>query len=80
LFFEESAMLALLFLGLDLRGCPHAFQLRVGDDDGVGFLALLGLLSDVAQLVLVNDGSCYNIAGFATCWLLVLVAYRVIVR
>jgi hypothetical protein len=59
-------MLALLFLGLDFRSCPHAFQLRVGDDDGVGFLTLLSLLSDVAQLILVNDGGCYNITGFAT--------------
>ncbi len=52
LLLEETALLDLCLLGGDLGGGFHALELVVLDDDGFGFLALLGLLADVAQLLL----------------------------
>jgi hypothetical protein len=52
LLLEHASVLYLLVLGLDLGRRLHAFDLVSLDDDRLRLLAGLGLLADLAQLVL----------------------------
>ena len=63
LLFEESSLLNLLLLRLNLGGGLHALELILIDDYGLALLALLGLLSDFPQLIL-GQGHSTSACGF----------------
>lgn len=63
LFFEESSLLNLLLFRLNLGGGLHAIELILIDDYGLAFLAFLGLLSDISQLLL-GQGHSTSACGF----------------
>lgn len=53
----------LLLLCLNLGSSLHALELTLINDDGLTLLALLGLLSDVSQLIL-SESDCSSRCGF----------------
>jgi hypothetical protein len=57
-------VLHLLVLSLDLGGRLHALDIGRLDNDGLGLFALLGLLADIAELVLSQSANATGASGF----------------